>query len=92
MATTPIYEFACQLAPFAPPPPEMVTLFGALGGNQAETNRFLGVFAQTVSPADFFSPESMGRIWVVGRAEGFHRIASLAGRRPASGRVRRSPQ
>jgi flavin-dependent dehydrogenase len=62
MATTPIYEFACQLAPFAPPPPEMAALFGALAGNQAEINRFLGVFAQTVSPAEFFSPESIGRI------------------------------
>ena len=55
----PIYQFACQLAPFAPPPPEMIQLFAALASNPADTNRFLGLFAQTVSPVEFFAPSNL---------------------------------
>jgi flavin-dependent dehydrogenase len=58
----PIYEFACQNAPFAPPPPEMVQLFNALRGNQPETDRFIGLFAQTVSVPEFFAPDNVQRI------------------------------
>src|SRR5579859_802442 len=58
----PMYEFTCQLASFAPPPPEMQHLFGALCGNQVETNRFLGTIAGTVSIPEFFSPQNVGRI------------------------------
>jgi 2-polyprenyl-6-methoxyphenol hydroxylase-like FAD-dependent oxidoreductase len=61
-ASTPIYHFACQLAPFAPPPPEMLQLFSALAHSPIETDRFLGLFAQTVSPADFFAPDNLQRI------------------------------
>jgi 2-polyprenyl-6-methoxyphenol hydroxylase-like FAD-dependent oxidoreductase len=61
-ASTPFYEFACQLAPCAPPPPEMIQLFAALASNPAETNRFLGLFAQTVSPTEFFAPDNLQRI------------------------------
>jgi flavin-dependent dehydrogenase len=61
-ASTPIYQFACQLAPFAPPPPEMLQLFAALASDSAETSRFLGMFAQTVSPAEFFAPDNLQRI------------------------------
>lgn len=58
----PMYEFTCQLASFEPPPPQMQQLFVALRGNQAETNRFLGTIAGTVSIPEFFSPENIGRI------------------------------
>jgi len=58
----PMYEFTCQLASFEPPPPEMQQLFGALYGNQVETNRFLGTIAGTVSIPEFFSPQNVGRI------------------------------
>jgi hypothetical protein len=51
-----------QLAPFAPPSPEMMQLFLALSRSSSETNRFLGLFAQTVSPVDFFAPSSMQMI------------------------------
>ncbi len=61
-ASTPIYNFACQLAPFAPPSPEMVQLFAALAQNPAETDRFLGLFAQTVSPTEFFAPSNLQKI------------------------------
>lgn len=58
----PMYEFTCQLASFEPPSPEMQQLFGALYGNQAETNRFLGTIAGTVPIPEFFAPENVGRI------------------------------
>lgn len=58
----PRYEFACQLASFEPPSPEMQQLFAALQGNQAETDRFFGTIEGTVSIPEFFSPENIGRI------------------------------
>lgn len=58
----PMYEFTCQLASFEPPPPHMQQLFGALYGNQTETNRFLGTIAGTVSIQEFLSPQNVGRI------------------------------
>ena len=61
-AVMPVYEFTCQLAPFAPPPPEMLQLYNALRGNQAATEQFLGLFAQTVSIPQFFAPENLQRI------------------------------
>ena len=67
-ASTPIYDFTCQLAPFAPPPPELVQLFAALARDQAETDRFLGLFAQTVSPVEFFAPSNLQRIVRCGTA------------------------
>jgi 2-polyprenyl-6-methoxyphenol hydroxylase-like FAD-dependent oxidoreductase len=57
-AAIPIYDLTCQLATLAPPPPEMLALLGALPGNQPQTDRFVGVIAGTVSPADFFAPEN----------------------------------
>jgi 2-polyprenyl-6-methoxyphenol hydroxylase-like FAD-dependent oxidoreductase len=62
-AVLPMYEFTCQLANLAEPPsPEMRQLLAALHGNQKETNRFLGVWAGTVSIPDFFAPENIQRI------------------------------
>jgi 2-polyprenyl-6-methoxyphenol hydroxylase-like FAD-dependent oxidoreductase len=59
----PLYEFTCQLATLAPPPPEMQQLLAALQGNQEQTNRFFALFAQTVSVPAFFAPENMQRIF-----------------------------
>jgi 2-polyprenyl-6-methoxyphenol hydroxylase-like FAD-dependent oxidoreductase len=59
----PLYEFTRQLATLAPPPPSMQKLFAALQGNQEQTNRFFGLFAQTVSVPEFFAPENMERIF-----------------------------
>jgi hypothetical protein len=69
-AAFPLYEFTCQLATLAPPPPEMQQLLGALKGNQKQTNRFFGLFAQTVSVAEFFSPENMQEIFGQDRGVG----------------------
>jgi flavin-dependent dehydrogenase len=58
----PVYEFTCQLATLEPPPPEMQQLFAALRGNQADTDRFMGLIAGTTSTFEFFAPENLGRI------------------------------
>ena len=58
----PIYEFTSQLATLEPPPPEMQQLLGAVHGNQEAMDGFVSVVAGTVSPAEFFSQENIGRI------------------------------
>jgi 2-polyprenyl-6-methoxyphenol hydroxylase-like FAD-dependent oxidoreductase len=62
-AAFPLYEFTCQLATLAPPPPEKQKLLAALRGNQEQTNRFFGLFAQTVSIPAFFAAENMQQIF-----------------------------
>lgn len=65
-AVLPMYEFTCQLANLAePPPPEMQQLLAALCGNQTETNRFLGTWVGTVPVPEFFAPEDLQRIMEV---------------------------
>src|SRR5262249_43924804 len=58
----PMYEFTTQLATLEPPPPEMQQLLGAAQGNQEAMDQFVSVVAGTVSPAEFLSPENIGRI------------------------------
>lgn len=58
----PLHQFAQQMAQLAPPTQEVMQLFGALAGNQVETDRYFGVFAQTVSPADFFDPAHLQKL------------------------------
>jgi 2-polyprenyl-6-methoxyphenol hydroxylase-like FAD-dependent oxidoreductase len=58
----PMFEHTVRLAGLQPPPPEMVALLGALRGNRAETDRFLGTVTGTVPVQEFFSPENVGRI------------------------------
>jgi 2-polyprenyl-6-methoxyphenol hydroxylase-like FAD-dependent oxidoreductase len=57
-----MYEFNSQMASLEPPPPEMLQLISALRGNQADTDRYLGVIAGTVPVREFFSPENTQRI------------------------------
>ncbi len=61
-ASVPIYQFTAQMAQLAPPPPEVLQLFGALRNNQPDTDRYFGVFAQTVPVAEFFDPANLTRI------------------------------
>jgi 2-polyprenyl-6-methoxyphenol hydroxylase-like FAD-dependent oxidoreductase len=61
-AAMPLYDFTYQLAGLAPPPPEMQQLFAALRDNQAQTNRFFGLIAGTVSFPEFFAPENLEQI------------------------------
>jgi 2-polyprenyl-6-methoxyphenol hydroxylase-like FAD-dependent oxidoreductase len=64
----PMYEFTCQLARLEPPPPEMQQLLGAIHGNQTAMDGFAQVNAGTISPAEFFAPENIGRIMAAPRA------------------------
>ena len=61
-AIVPIYELTCEMAPFAPLPPDRRQLLEALRGNRADTDRFLGLIAQTVSIPEFFAEENVDRI------------------------------
>ena len=67
-SVAPMYDFTCGfLGTLEQPPAEMQQLFGALSGNQDETNRFFGTLAGTVPIPEFFSPENMQRIIGVGQ-------------------------
>jgi hypothetical protein len=68
-ATMPMFDFTCRLASLEPPPPEEQQLFAALQGNQADTDRFVGVMAGTTPVPEFFAPENVGRIVGAARAE-----------------------
>lgn len=58
----PFYEMTCDMARFAPPEPEMVALYGALQSSQDDTDAFLGLVTEAVSPTGFFAPGNIERI------------------------------
>jgi 2-polyprenyl-6-methoxyphenol hydroxylase-like FAD-dependent oxidoreductase len=58
----PMYEFTTQLATLEPPPAELLEVLGAVHGNRDATDDFVRMNAGTISPAEFFSPENIGRI------------------------------
>jgi flavin-dependent dehydrogenase len=60
---SPMYEFTCQFASMTPPPPEMQQLFGAVHGNQPAMDGFARVISGVTSPAEFFAPENIERIF-----------------------------
>lgn len=64
---TAMYEFTCQFARLAPPPPEMRQLFAAIYGNQAAMDGFARVISGVISPAEFFAPENVSRILAAAR-------------------------
>ena len=49
-----IYEFTCQFASFAPPPPEVQQFVGSIHGNREMMDGFPRVFTGGLSPAEFF--------------------------------------
>jgi 2-polyprenyl-6-methoxyphenol hydroxylase-like FAD-dependent oxidoreductase len=61
-ATMAMYEFTLEQVSFQPPPDDMVTLLRALQGNQADTDRFMGLLAGTTPFPEFMNPENIGRI------------------------------
>jgi flavin-dependent dehydrogenase len=61
-AGMPLYQFTCERPRLAPPSPDQQRLIAALRNNQAEIDRFAGISAGIVAPADFFSPRSVARI------------------------------
>src|SRR5262249_12589380 len=64
----PIYEFTCQFARLAPPPPEQQQLMEAVHGNPDAMNAFIRVVSGVISPAEFFAPENVGRIFAAAQA------------------------
>lgn len=58
----PMYEFTSQMATLDPPPPEMLQLLAAVSSDQVATDGFVSVVAGTLSPAEYFSEENVGRI------------------------------
>jgi len=58
----PFYELTCQMATFAPPAPDVMAIYRALRGNQQDTDAFIGMITEAVSPVQFFAPENIRRI------------------------------
>ena len=61
-AATAMYELTFQRAALDPPTPQMSRLLAALHGNQADTDRFIGVIAGTIPITEFFAPGNIQRI------------------------------
>ena len=59
----PTYDFTIQFASFAPPPPEQLQLMGAMVGNQEAMDGFVRTFAGVTSPAEFFAPDNVQKIF-----------------------------
>jgi 2-polyprenyl-6-methoxyphenol hydroxylase-like FAD-dependent oxidoreductase len=59
----PMYDFTLQFARLRPPAPETRQLFAAMRGNAEAMDGFAQVIAGVRSPADFFHPENIGRIF-----------------------------
>lgn len=85
-AVMPMYELTCQIASFAPPPPEQQVLFEALAYNEAQRNRFFGVMTGSVPYREFFSP---GNLLSILGVRGMAKIAlrNLRQRAGQAGRV-----
>ncbi len=66
----PMFEFTCQLAMLEPPPPELQQLLGAVQGNQDAMDGFARLSAGVTSPAEFFAPENVGRIFEAAASRG----------------------
>jgi flavin-dependent dehydrogenase len=67
-ASLAMYDLTCQFAALEPPPAEMQQLLGALRGNQADTDRYMGLIAGTTAIPEFFAPENLGRIMATAQA------------------------
>jgi len=71
-ARTPMWEFTVGLASFSPPKPEERILFQRLAGDQAETDRFLGVLAGVIPIREYMTPSNLRKLMGL---RGFAKIA-----------------
>ena len=65
-----MFEFTTMLARMEPPPPEMQQLLGVVHGNQEAMDQFARVNGATMSPAEFFAEENLGRIFAAAGSGG----------------------
>jgi hypothetical protein len=63
-----MYEFTCDFAALAPPPPELQQLLQAMHGNRAAMDGFARVNAGVTSPAEFFAEDNVARIFAAAEA------------------------
>ncbi|MEO6463454.1 MAG: hypothetical protein ABIP29_10305 [Candidatus Eisenbacteria bacterium] len=63
----PMYEFTAGLATMEAPPPETLELLGAAARSADGMQGFVRVYAGVLSPAEYFSPENVGRIFAAAR-------------------------
>jgi 2-polyprenyl-6-methoxyphenol hydroxylase-like FAD-dependent oxidoreductase len=61
-AEMPYYDFTYHQGTMQPPDPSLLPVFAAIAQSPAASSQFFGLFAQTTSPAAFFSPENIGKI------------------------------
>jgi 2-polyprenyl-6-methoxyphenol hydroxylase-like FAD-dependent oxidoreductase len=61
----PMYEFTAGLATMKAPPPEMQQLLAAVSASEEAMRGFVRVYAGVTSPAEFFAPENVERIFAV---------------------------
>ena len=59
----PIFELTCQIATLEPPSPQVQQVLGAAHGNKEAMDGFARVNAGVTSPAEYFSPENIGKIF-----------------------------
>jgi flavin-dependent dehydrogenase len=69
-ATLPMYEMTCQIASFAQPPPEMPLLLAAASASRESSDDFVRANAGTLSPAKFFHPDNVARVFERAGASG----------------------
>jgi hypothetical protein len=62
-----MYDFTCQLAALEPPPPDLIQLLSAVAGYPEAMDQFCRVNAGISSPAEFFAPDNVGRIFATAK-------------------------
>lgn len=58
-----LYEFTKEMSKLEIPPQEMIDLFTALQYSPEGISNYFGIFAQSVTPQQFFDPEHVGRVF-----------------------------
>jgi flavin-dependent dehydrogenase len=65
---TGLYEFTKEMSKLEIPPQEMIDLFTALQHSPEGISNYFGIFAQSVTPQQFFDPEHVGRVFAAAAA------------------------
>ena len=65
-----LYEFTREMSKLEMPPPEMISLFTALQHSPEGISNYFGIFAQSVTPQEFFSPDHVQRVFAAAAQAG----------------------